>query len=187
MRCNLNIDPKLVAYHEAGHVVAAIHERVPIRYVSILPDCESLGRCSFRRLGAKVRPDVEATAHSRARIEARIIALLGGHAGAEQGMRRSLNDRQALSVADRKAAFELAMLVSGSMRQTDAYMRWLWECSRDLLALPPNRRAVRALANVLLKEHTIGGRRAREIVARAEHGKDGPLEIINLIDDHVSE
>ena len=72
-----------LAHHEAGHAVAAVELRRAINYVTIIPENDSLGHCSFpdpkfddRRLAAWIEREV-------------LIGLCGGAAEAKLIGRRN--------------------------------------------------------------------------------------------------
>ena len=68
-----------IAYHEAGHAVAAFRQNLRFRYVTIRPDHESLGHVMHERWERRFRPDLaEWTPALRDRLEKRIRVAFAG-------------------------------------------------------------------------------------------------------------
>ena len=51
MRKPSHHDPHVIAIHEAGHVIMALHEGIPINSASIIPDADSEGRICHGNCG----------------------------------------------------------------------------------------------------------------------------------------
>lgn len=152
------------AYHEAGHAVAAYMRRLRFTGVSIVPSDSTLGRCEF--IASSVLVDVKGRTLSRTRrrVETLIIVSLAGVLA-----ERLLTGRTNWGGghADLHDAARYASYVTGSEDELGAYVRWLWEHTRMLLAARPCWLAVREVAAALTADGSIGERRARRIIAYA--------------------
>jgi hypothetical protein len=72
---------RATAYHEAGHVVAAIIQGIRLgrKGTSIIPDVDSAGRAHIRK-GFKGNPEYEMSGSTRLGAERRAIVSLAGEA-----------------------------------------------------------------------------------------------------------
>ena len=152
------------AYHEAGHAVAAYLRRLRFTSISIIPYRGTLGRCEFSEAPIVVDLNAHSIEHARRRIETLIIVSLAGGV-AECLVTGRHNWRGAH--ADLHDAARYASFVTGSEDELGAYVRWLWEHTKMLLASPPCWLAVQQLAVVLVEDGRVGERRARKIIAEA--------------------
>lgn len=174
-----------IAYHEAGHAVAAFTQGVRFARVSIVPDesAETLGYV-LHTAHRWITEDETYTPSPviRARIEARIIVVLAGQ-NAEFRFTGRHNPRHAQS--DYTGAFDLAMLVVRSEREFDAYFKWMAVRTSMLFDSPWNWAAVEALAATLMDKRSIGSTTARAIIrgvlqsqlGTMTKGKDGRLRV----------
>jgi Peptidase family M41 len=156
-----------VAYHEAGHAVAAYVLRLPMREVSIIEEADSLGHMEHAPT-PWFQPDVwygddRRTEH---RIEARIICALAGPAAeARWGGRRN----RVGAGQDERNALDLADYVAGDPTGEGArlYVAWLRHRAEGLVRRELYWAAVEALAAELLARRRVGARRARAIIKQA--------------------
>jgi len=152
------------AYHEAGHAVAAYVRHLRFTSISIIPYRGTLGRCEFSETPVVIDLQSRRLGQARRRVETLIIVSLAGVI-AECLLTGRNNWRGAH--ADLHDAAHYASHVTGSEDELGAYVRWLWEHTRMLLAAPPCWLAVRELAAALLEDQRIGERRARAIISEA--------------------
>jgi hypothetical protein len=161
------VDPDLwfVALHEAGHAIAAAAQGVTVEVVTIIPDVDrdTLGHCLPARLGEE-RDD----------REKEIILTLAGPAVDESVNHRQPDHRwfsgraRPRSLDDWGKAYGQAKLLTErvclpeSPRQVGAYLRWLYDRARHLVAHDPNREAIGILARRLVREKTLGNQAVRE-------------------------
>ena len=107
-------------YHEAGHAVIAYGTKTPMGKVSVLPDADSLGRCSYPAWPSSFNPDIIADTRTRLRVEARIMTAFAGGIAESEAVGQESGTEYDLSVAH-----DLASYVTGSSVETSAYLTWL--------------------------------------------------------------
>ena len=148
------------AYHEAGHVVAAwqVKGLRGVGAVTIEPGEGYRGRSSSKYMFKNLRPDVEVTPHTRLRIENEILLCLAGPAAQRKFNPRSVRRHHGLG--DKKVADELASYVTGTGRQFEAFMNWMWARAEDLVNL--HWPTIEDLAAALLDSRKFSGRQMRE-------------------------
>jgi len=157
-----------VAYHEAGHAVAAYCLKMRFRYVSVDP--KDLGGEAGGGMVAVSRSvvdslrDIDCGGVPRSRVESFIRVLLAGMIG--EGLLSGKYDRKG-SEQDLQVASQLAGHMSGSADEQGAYVTWLWESTKNLLSHGWQKEAVHCLAEALLKDGKIGYRKARATIATA--------------------
>jgi len=155
---------RATAYHEAGHAVAAWHEHLPIRAVSVIADDDTLGRVHHPPSPASFRPDIDAGPRARTRIEAHAIAFLAG-THAERLVVQRVSD--ASWSEDRRRAGALLSYLCGSAEEEGAYWNLMNIRARGLMKQDQLRPALDALAAALLEHRRLSGRRARQIILEA--------------------
>jgi ATP-dependent Zn protease len=185
-----------VAYHEAGHAVVGVLLRWVIRYVSIIPDEQTLGRVYHPRrskldywLAEEVKsPNASARSHRkqvglrlgeltaaqirmrhrRARID--IAVRLAGRK-AEKRFTREWTDPNVGS--DRSEVIELALQLASEFPIT-ADRIIVRESARATRLLAENWPCVEAVARALLVRNCLTGREVRVIVNAAKRSRLSP-------------
>jgi len=153
-----------IAYHEAGHALAAYEERIRIKRVTIKPE-ETYSGCVFF-----TKPCVDSSLehdHSRKqtlRVERRVRVLLAGVAAQRRFSPHSIRHYHAKS--DLKDAFSLVGYIAGPPEEISAYINLLNIQTKNMINLPLNWSAIQALAEALLSHETISGKRARAIIEK---------------------
>ena len=71
---------KAIAYHEPGHIVAALDQRVQVRDATIVPNEDYLGQVAHHSIFGRVRPDRARSQRASRRIEQSIIVSMAGPA-----------------------------------------------------------------------------------------------------------
>ncbi len=132
--------------------------------VSIVADRETLGKCIFDRRSGTLELDRESYGRTRERIETLIVVSLAGVVS-ESLLTGRKNRRGAHT--DLRDAAHFAGYVVGDEQELNAYLRWLWARTRNLLRARPHWAAVRSLARALLANRSVGERRARQVIADA--------------------
>lgn len=152
-----------IAYHEAGHAVAAYDLRIALDYVTVVPTEDYAGCTGARFAVTEQNRWTLRDAVLRSRIENIAIACFAGDAAERRHNRR----RRYGGAADFTLTFDYLLELTGSIREAEAYAKWLDIRAEQLVAQPPHWAAIKALANALLKQERIGGRAARRIIQEA--------------------
>lgn len=158
------------AYHEAGHAVVRFLVQLSFREVTIVPTDDTLGCISGGRVLNDFHPDWDDSPRVKSHLERHILSRYGGPL-AERRFARQQGHRwqRNLSQGDCNQALDLAgYLPMGSMKETEAYLNWLWV--RVEAMLEHHWAAVEALAKELLAHRRVGYRRARQIIKEAITG-----------------
>ncbi len=148
------------AYHEAGHAVVAFHLRVKVVSVSIIREDGSLGRVHHKYPSA-FTPDLRDDSRAKRRVETEIIWTLAGLA-AEERLTGRCNWQGANS--DLHEAVDVASYVTGSDRELTAYIEYLREHARNLVAVGHTWAGIKAVANELLQCQEMSAAKARQIM-----------------------
>jgi hypothetical protein len=159
------------AHHEAGHAVAAWHYGMRFKYVTIEADREnqSLGHL-MHQMPKWFHPDYDSSDRVVLRAQRHIIVSFAGQL-AEQKF-RGRKPRYGMQSDDRKAV-DLAFYLCGSEDTVNAYLRFCWLASRDVVNVRwPE---IKAVAQGLLSRQTLQYDDVLEIIS------PGALELRQLL------
>jgi hypothetical protein len=159
-RRRTRIQDKAVAYHEAGHAIAAWHIKGlrAVGRISIEPDEDYAGEAVSKWLLKGADPEFNMTARTRLCIENEIMGFLAG--GVAQRMFNKRSVRHYHSSSDHREAIDLASYVAGSGRGLQAFLHWLWVCAEDLAKV--HWPMIEDLAEELLQRRKIAGKDLRQ-------------------------
>ena len=150
-----------VVYHEAGHAVAACFTRMRFKQVTILPDKDSLGKCSLT-LWKDFRPDVEMAHRLNPRVRAYTFVALAGVTAEEKSAghfpRFGFED-------DQNLAYSLISKVVGSFEEEQAYVDFMRQQTKNLIEA--NWEAAQAVAQALLERKTLRYPEVRRLIMQA--------------------
>jgi ATP-dependent Zn protease len=166
---------RAVAHHEAGHAVAACLVRIPFKTVNIIPDDETLGMCSLV-LWKDFQPGIDNSRRTTARAKAYIFVALAGQS-AEIKFLRGRILRGVDYQEDFKKAFEMALHLVGNFKVCQAYMDFVSEQTKAIIAyywIP-----IQAVAKTLLRQKTLQRREVLHLIRNA-WGTDS-IPPINLV------
>lgn len=150
---------RATAYHEAGHAVAAlILNAIPTK-VTIEPGQDYQGMVERRSFAGKLDEYGKPNARERLLIEKDVIILLAGEIAQRQYHARSV--RSSHGRGDRVAALYFLEHVTHDPEALTHYSRFL--ARRATLLIKRHWYQVEALAQALLVEGTINGKRVRLI------------------------
>lgn len=152
------------AYHEAGHAVAAYALGRPLPELSMEPEEEALGTCSFS-LWEAFEPEPQGGPEAVERIEVEIITTLAGPL-AEELATGVFHEEAAES--DLLLTIELADLLIGGPEEREACLDALHERAEAILR--EHWSAVQALAEALVRKRRIDAARARSLIEGALGG-----------------
>ena len=149
------------AHHEAGHVVVARSQGRAARGVTIVPDEDTLGSCSFYRLRETGSFAWHASARNRIRLEQLIISALGGCAAEARFVGRH---NWIGAHNDWRFAADLSTYQAGGDEEADAYLNWLWERTRNIFRLDHWWGITTALADALVERRTLSAPEVRSLL-----------------------
>jgi len=148
------------AFHEAGHAVAACHEGRGTKRVTIVPEGDTLGLCSFYALRETESFAWDASTRNRIRIERLIISALGGCAAEARFVGRH---NFIGAHVDWHFAADLSEFPTGSHKEAGAYLNWLWERTRTIFQVDGWWDITTGLAEALVEHRTMS---ATEVKSR---------------------
>ena len=141
---------KATAFHEAGHVVAAIVLGLPLRRATITPEGQSLGHVLHQRAGKWFRPDLVLIRLVQVRVEHHAISSLAGRA-AERLLTGRWNHVGARTDYDQ--ALDILSFICSSPEQLSLYFRLMDLRARALVDLC--RVQIERIAAGLLEQKTL--------------------------------
>jgi ATP-dependent Zn protease len=150
-----------VAFHEAGHVVAARIRGMPIHKATIIPECDTIGHVEYANPLRGVKLDCDDSDQARLCAEHAIIILFAGPAAQRKYSPRSW--RFLHGKGDFKEAAHLALRIDEL--GADAQLERLYRKTKDLVAA--HWRDVVITAEALVKEQTLDQERIEEILEAA--------------------
>ena len=156
-----------VAYHEAGHAVAAFFLKIPLASVTIVPKEGVLGLAQFKMPGwvkTKLDEGVANDAKLDAWIKNHIVATLAGM-NAEKLFTGRANHGGAMH--DNETVADLAMVVCSSSAEIDAYLKWLGIKTQQFTKTPFFRAGVEAVAQELMQCNTLTSREVADTVRQS--------------------
>jgi hypothetical protein len=140
---------KRTAHREAGHAVAAWSNGLKFKHVTVAPNVDSFGHM------LDVRPkwfDPESARSGRVRcfVERSIIVRIAGQLAEARfiGKRTRYGMR-----SDNKRTLGLAFYMGGSGKTTNAYLRYCWSASEDLVTMRWSE--IKLVAAALLEKQTL--------------------------------
>jgi len=136
-----------VAYHEAGHAVAAIAVGMSFKSVSIIPSESSWGRLLLRKM-SDFHPDVERDRRTVNLAKKYMFAALGGPVSEKKRGRGG-----GLGEGDVQEVFNMAARLCGSFEETEAYVNFTWCQVEQSVKL--NWKAIRIVVRQLIKCKTL--------------------------------
>ena len=155
---------RATAFHEAGHAVAAVKERVRLRSLSIEPDEDSAGRISHANPLQNARLDIDTSYINRMRMERLVRVSLAGPAAQQRFARSSW--RRFHGSDDYKQALRLLYRFADG-KALSAYFNLLQAWTESFLYRPGVWAQVSAVASALLKKKTLSAREVRPLMREA--------------------
>ncbi|MGH9198847.1 MAG: hypothetical protein ACRD1T_24355, partial [Acidimicrobiia bacterium] len=152
------------AYHEAGHAVAAVLHRKGLRKVTSVPADKQSGDlgCTFTERCGNLFHEAHVGRKQRGLLEREVMVLL---AGPEAEALASGRRNHVVASRDYQSSCVLLDYLCCDPSELRPYVDLLFVRTEAMFVnVGPNWRAVEALAEALLRDKTIGGRRARKII-----------------------
>jgi hypothetical protein len=137
------------AHHEAGHAVASWWLGVKFKYVTVTPAAGSSGHLK-PRYPKWVQPDADSSDRVRLHIERCIIIVFAGQLA--EAKFRGKRPRYGMH-GDNRQAVDMASYRGGSTKTIEAYLRYCWCASEDLVSM--RWCEIQAVAGALLERKTI--------------------------------
>lgn len=149
-----------VAYHEAGHAIAAIWHEIELDCVTIAPEGGALGYVEHRFSGLAGLED------DREKLEVQaLIALAGAACEAHHfGRGRKVDWYSDDYRHDVVQASVLLQSLSAHEDEGTAYFDWIAERAMSLVSMPQMVKAADALAGALIERRELTGEQASKLV-----------------------
>jgi hypothetical protein len=177
------LERELTAYHEAGHAVIALMLGIKLDYVTIVPSdspsANSYGLCSTKM--PKWFKDGERSDRAQVLAERRITFIYSGlHAEAryrgkregrgcreilEQGLGTTGDDQDADTLVDLTLSVRGVAGVLMSRRVTDAYLKYCWQASREMVDF--HWLSIQAVAAALIEKGALDDKEVRGVCRSA--------------------
>src|ERR1017187_9553579 len=122
---------RATAYHEAGHAIMCRLSGIRLNKVTIASDENTTGSCGYEKMIRGKYPETDNSDRMRLKLEKRAMIALAGPIAQKLFNPRSFRNYHAS--ADFKAAVDMALLVNGSAKQAEAWLKWLEICTRETL------------------------------------------------------
>ena len=155
-----------VAFHEAGHAVAAFHHGLKVRRVSIKPDAEAQGYCLLAP--SRRHFDMPLSLRVRHAFESHFVVAFAGPLSELRHRDGSPDDLWEIGRTDDHAELEESVLeIIGNQPEADAYLQWLRVRTEQFLADIDVWQQVEVVAFTLLKWREIDGGPLKEAMQQA--------------------
>lgn len=164
------------AYHEAGHAVMHLEEKLAFEHVTIVPNEErrSLGHLIWK-VQSDFNPEISSDRKTLRLLESMILCSLAGPA-AEAIYAGRRNWRGA--AGDLEAMVARAIDYTGSPEEANAFVNWLWiRANNTMKAQWPT---VEAVAEALLAKKTLSTREVKKAIKTYFESRFGKIEIKRL-------
>jgi hypothetical protein len=129
---------------------------VRIKKLTIIPDGDSIGSLHHAKIVRGRQPEFSDSTRTHRQFENAIMVSIAGPIAQRRYSTRSYRGWQAAS--DHRKAVDLATARGGSIRQAEAYLKYLGVCVEDMLFPGHRWRSVEALACELMRRRTMGGK-----------------------------
>lgn len=151
-----------IAYHEAGHAVAARRVGCRIKKVSIVPDEDSDGRMTHGPYFKGFHPDWDNSSRVQRRLENMAFVCLAGPAAQRRFNPHGYRHQHAGQ--DHHDAMNLLGYMVGSDEELEAYLRLTEVRVTNFVRNPHTWMAIEAVAAALLEREVLTGKATREVI-----------------------
>ena len=134
---------------------------IRLKKVTIASEENTAGSCGYEKMIRGKYPETDNSDRMRLKLEKRAMIALAGPIAQKLFSPRSFRNYHAS--ADFKAAVDMALLVNGSAKQAEAWLKWLEICTRETLQARWS--IVEGLAEELLRTTTLNGEQVQQFVA----------------------
>ena len=153
---------KAIAYHEAGHAVAAKYHGLAAKSLSIIPDQNSLGRYIHQPYFRNIDPSYDASPRAQRRIENMVIVSLAGPQAQRRCHPRGHWKRNAQG--DWEQAVKLLGYLCGDEEEVGLYCALLDYRACSFLNEPDVWECIGVVADALLAHKELKGKQITEII-----------------------
>ena len=149
-----------VAYHEAGHAVAAVILRRPFKYATVVENEDADGHVRYFP-GELIDPEtVVDERRAITKMERAIQTAFAGFASEQLAYGGGILEGS--SDWEKAATLGLAIYTPGDL--LNAYLRYLYEKCKAMLAEPLHREAIQGVVDALLEKKTLKSSEVRSVV-----------------------
>ena len=142
---------RATAYHEAGHAVIALANKIAVHSVSIKPEGTTLGRAFTRNVLAGRGVDCEVSTQNRLRMERYSMVLLAGPIAERKFIKSNGGRYRCGGGSDYEALINYVSYFCGSDAMVDAYIKLLHEMAALEVNAPHNWSRIEKLAGILIE------------------------------------
>jgi ATP-dependent Zn protease len=148
------------AHHEAGHAVAAWRKGLRFKHVTIEPNAEAGSLGHLLHSSAKwFNPEIDQSDRAILHAERHIITAFAGQIAEAKFLGRRV--RYGMK-RDNEGAVDLGIRMCGSSEVREAYLRYCFLASRNLV--DANWKAIEAVAEALLERRTLSQEDVIEVI-----------------------
>ncbi len=158
----LSKDLESLAYHEAGHAVAAFHHNVRAKKLSILPEPGSSGRLTYHPYFSGIHPEGDTSPRVQRRLENMALVCCAGPAAERRFNARGY--RTYHGKGDWQYAIDLLSHLSGDDEILSAYFNLIDLQARKFVHLPWVWSCIEDLAAALLEHKELTGKQVRSVI-----------------------
>ncbi len=151
-----------IAYHEAGHAVAAHAHQVRTKKLTIVPAEGSLGRHEHKLFFKRINIEYDSSPRAQRRVENMVIVCLAGPAA-----QRRFNPRGSWRVGakgDWHQVHDLLSYLVGSEEQLEPYWKLMEIRTQDFVQDPDWWFLIERVAHRLLDRQTLTGAEVRKLM-----------------------
>ena len=160
-----------LAYHEAGHAVAAFHHNVRVKKRSILPEPGSSGRLTpHPSYFSGIHPESDTSPRVQRRLENMVLVCCAGPAAQRRFNPRGYRTNQ--GQGDWHQAIDLLSHLSGDSEILLAYFNLIDLQARKFVHLPWAWSCIEDLAAALLEHKELTGKQVRSVVEETIRRED---------------
>jgi len=139
------------AYHEAGHVIIALANKIAVHSVSIKPEGTTLGRAFTRNVLAGRWVDCDVSTQNRLRMERYSMVLLAGPIAERKFVKSNGGRCRCHGGSDYETLIHYVSYFCGSDAMADAYIKLLHEMATLEVDAPHNWSRIENLAEILIE------------------------------------
>ena len=151
-----------IAYHEAGHAIAARRVGCGIKKVSIVPDEESEGRVTHRPYFTGIQPDWDESPRVQRRLENMALVCFAGPAAQRKFNPHGYRHRDAWG--DHHQAMLVLGYMVGNDEELEAYLRLVEVRATNFVRNDHTWTEIEAVAAALLERKVLTGKATRELI-----------------------